>query len=136
MKVYVITSGKYSDYHIDAISLDKDEAYRICATLNNNRPADMYCDVEEYDTEGVKVISQDEIKKRFEMCVEYKSGEERWFDEEGLVTENVNNISVKRYAGSDKIEINATLPRETTEDKARKIMFDRIAKFKAERAGI
>lgn len=26
MKVYVITSGEYSDYHIDAVSLNKDDA--------------------------------------------------------------------------------------------------------------
>lgn len=136
MKVYLITSGEYSDYHVDAVSLNEQEADRICATLNNNRPLDMFCEVEEYDTDDIKVITQEEIKTRFRMCVEYKDGEERWFNEMGIVSENLNNISVKRYAGSDKIEITATLPRGTTEDKARKIMLDRIAEFKAQRANI
>lgn len=136
MKVYLITSGKYSDYHVDAVSLNEQEADRICATLNNNRPLDMFCEVEEYDTDDIKVITQEEIKTRFRMCVECKDGEERWFDEMGIVSENFNDISVKRYGGSDKIEITATLPRETTEDKARKIMLDRIAEFKAQRANI
>lgn len=136
MKVYLITSGKYSDYHVDAVSLNEQEADRICATLNNNRPLDMFCEVEEYDTDGIKVITQEEIKTRFRMRVEYKDGEERWFNEMGIVSENLNDISVKRYGGSDKIEITATLPRGTTEDKARKIMLDRIAEFKAQRANI
>lgn len=70
------------------------------------------------------------------MCVEYKSGQIRWFDEMGLVSKNVNEISVKRYGGSNKIEITATLAKGTSEEKAKKIMLDRIAKFKAERAGI
>ena len=136
MKVYLITSGEYSDYHVDAVSLDEKEAERICATFNNGRCSDMYCNIEEYDTEDIKVITQDEVKTRFCMCVEYKSGETRCFNEMGLVSENVNEISVKRYDGSDKIEITATLPKGTTEDKAKKIMFDRIARFKAERASI
>lgn len=136
MKVYLITSGKYSDYHVDAVSLDEQEADRICATLNNNRPLDMFCEVEEYNTDDIKVITQDEIKTRFRMCVEYKSGKERWFDKMGIVSEDLNEISVKRYGSSDKIEITSTLPRGTTEDKARKIMFDRIAEFKAQRANI
>ena len=34
MKVYVITSGEYSDYCINAVSLNKETAERICATLN------------------------------------------------------------------------------------------------------
>lgn len=136
MKVYLITSGIYSDYCVDAVSLDEKEAEKICATLNNGRCSDMYCNIEVYDTEDIKVITQGEIKTRFCMCVEYRSGEMRWFNEMGLVSENVNDISVKRYGGSDKIEITATLPKGTTWDKAKKIMFDRIAKFKAERAGI
>lgn len=34
MKVYVITSGEYSDYGIEAVCLDKDKAEQICATIN------------------------------------------------------------------------------------------------------
>ena len=31
MKVYVVTSGEYSDYHIDAIFLDRQKALQYCA---------------------------------------------------------------------------------------------------------
>ena len=31
MKLYVVTSGEYSDYHIDAIFLDRQKALQYCA---------------------------------------------------------------------------------------------------------
>ena len=50
MKVYVITQGEYSDYHICGVAIDKERA---------NRLAILYCDsygpatIEEFDTEDV-----------------------------------------------------------------------------------
>ena len=48
MKVYVITKGAYSDYHICGVSLDKNLADKIA-----ERCSDIYgdADVEVYDTE-------------------------------------------------------------------------------------
>ena len=57
MKVYVITSGCYSDYKIRAVSLDRNEAEKICATFNNKVVRRGYgdiCEIEEYDTENVE----------------------------------------------------------------------------------
>lgn len=137
MKVYIITSGCYSDYSIDAVSLDRGEAEKICATLNNNRCMDEFCEIEEYDTEDIKIDTKNEIKTRFRMIVGYKDTEIEMFECPHPVTADVNEISVERYGdGADRIEIIATLPRGMTEDRAKKIMFDRIAKFKSERAGI
>lgn len=34
MKVYLITSGDYSDYHVDYVKLDREEAEKICAVNN------------------------------------------------------------------------------------------------------
>lgn len=31
MKIYVVTSGEYSDYHIDAVFLDRKKAMQYCA---------------------------------------------------------------------------------------------------------
>ena len=136
MKVYVITSGIYSDYGIEAVSLDKDDAERKCATLNNQRNDD-FCEIEEYDTEDVKVESDKELKSRFKMIVGYKNGNIYMFDGGGyLVLNDINKIEVKRYMGEDRIYSTATLPRGTKPEKAKKIMLDRIAKFKAERTGI
>lgn len=43
MKVYVVTEGAYSDYHIEAVKLSIDEAVEISQRVGGN--------IEEYDTE-------------------------------------------------------------------------------------
>ena len=87
MKVYVITSGEYSDYGIRAVALSREKAALICAMLNSTKR--YYSDVatiEEYDT--------------------------------------------------DEIQIAATFPKDMPQEKARKIMKDRVAKWKAEQEGL
>lgn len=37
MKVYVITSGEYSDYGIRAVALSREKAELICAMLNSEK---------------------------------------------------------------------------------------------------
>lgn len=136
MKVYLITSGEYSDYHVDAVSLDEKEAERICGFLNKNRYYNT-CNIEEYDTDEIKVDSNEEVLDRFWMEVGYKTGEVYCYDPPVTVLGENNEIKVERgYPNESRINITATLPKGTTENKARKIMFDRIAKFKSERADI
>lgn len=48
MKVYVITKGSYSDYHICAVATDPEEAEKL-AKIYSDRWDD--AEVEEYDTE-------------------------------------------------------------------------------------
>ena len=45
MKVYVITDGDYSDYHICGVSLNEEDAKKIRDLCGH------YAEVEEYDTE-------------------------------------------------------------------------------------
>jgi hypothetical protein len=49
MKVYVITKGNYSDYHICAVTLDEQEAERLRKVYNDSYDEAV---VEEYDTDG------------------------------------------------------------------------------------
>lgn len=44
MKVYVVTEGSYSDYHIEAVKLSIEEAAEISQRVGGN--------IEEYDTEN------------------------------------------------------------------------------------
>lgn len=141
MKIYVITQGEYSDYTICAVSVDKDDAERKCALLNQNVRYGEYCEIEEYDTDDMEVETTEEVKKRFEMCVRERTGEIKWFIESYLTFENIDEAYyIKRDCfdcGKDRcIEVVATLPKDTTEEQAKKIMLDRVAKFKAEKAGI
>lgn len=50
-KVYILTSGEYSDYSIEAVKLDKDQA----ETLERIHPD---WSVEEYDTDDIKILEK------------------------------------------------------------------------------
>lgn len=51
MKVYVITAGEYSDYCIQAVTLNREKAELICAINNRNiRYSEDRSKIEEYDT--------------------------------------------------------------------------------------
>lgn len=59
MKVFVVTSGEYSDYRIEAVFLNLREAEKYCASVNKGRP-DWDLQIETYDTEdGADSYSQD-----------------------------------------------------------------------------
>lgn len=53
MKVYVLTSGEYSDYHIVGVLLDEEQA-RIAAEAMSDGYKDV--EVETYDTDELKFI--------------------------------------------------------------------------------
>ena len=139
MKVYIITSGTYSDYQIHAVKLNEDESKSVCGLLNKDRFNDDVCDIEEYDTDEIEISTQEKVMWRFRMGVGYKTGNVYFTDYPALILGDINSISVRRGhpAGNESIiNITATFPEGTYEDKAKKIMFDRIAKFKAERKRI
>lgn len=141
MKVFIITQGEYSDYSIRAVSLDKGDAEMKCALLNRNVRCGEYCKIEEYDTEDMVVYATEEVKKRFRMIVCCNTGDIRWYEESHLTFDDENKIYFSKTdcfkCGSDKhISIVATLPANTTEEQAKKIMLDRVAKFKADGSGL
>lgn len=136
MKVFVITQGIYSDYCIRAVSLDADEAERISALINANDYYDP-CEIEVYDTDEIKVESAEKVLECFWMVVGYKTGEIYCCNSGVLVLGEHNEIKVERgYRDESVIRITATFPKGTTQTHAKKVMLDRIAKFKAERAGL
>lgn len=60
MKIYIVTSGEYSDYGINAVFLDKHEAELYCATHNKKK---RWCDcvIEEYETKDGKIKTDREV---------------------------------------------------------------------------
>ena len=135
MKVYVISSGEFSEYHIAAVALEEKEARMKCAVLNNDSDDDYY-EIEEYDTDEVKVSTNADINLRFFLHVRKSSGNVIAFTD-GYMTTEQTGINVEYdYYNKEIIRCRAILPYGTTKEKARKIMLDRIAKFKAEQAGI
>lgn len=141
MKVFIITQGEYSDYCIRAVSLDKDDAERKCALLNRNVSCGEYCEVEEYDTDDMTVDTAEEVKKKFEMSVCEETGDIIYFSEICLIIGDENKVKrtngARCFGGIEWcIDVTATFPKDTTKEQVKKIMLDRVAKFKAERAGL
>ena len=138
MKVYVITSGYYSDYKIRAVSLDRSEAEKICATFNNDavkRGWGEICEIEEYDTENTKISAEKEVKIRY-MMREHRHNKGIAFIEGGyFVFDDVNKIEKKKYIDDgenvERYDITATFPKDTPKEKAQKIMLDRLAEYMA-----
>lgn len=62
MKVYVITCGEYSDYHICSVTLDKEQAELLKVRYSDE------CDeayIEEYETDNYKIKAEDAYKHMY-----------------------------------------------------------------------
>lgn len=119
MKVYVVTQGSYSEYHICGVSLDREEAEKLAKICSES---DELAEVEEYDTnDNAKAFRF----KRFFHC-------ERWMSE--IEIDEVPPYSVKELNvvnEYDDIYVNAD-----DEKMALKIAADIYAKHDAEIYGL
>lgn len=70
MKVYIVTSGTYSDYHIDGVFIDRKMAEVFCAVHHD--ADDMFDDIriEEYDTDDYLVTFRSEANLRYEVRID------------------------------------------------------------------
>lgn len=136
MKVYVITSGEYSDYYINAVALTRENAEQICAMLNS--PKRHYSDVatiEEYDTDEIQCGVNEDVGLCYEAKFNYKTLENIYWGEP-FYSFARNEIKRGLLDHRYEILIAATFPKDMPQEKARKIMKDRVAKWKAEREGL
>lgn len=136
MKVYAITSGEYSDYYINAVALTRENAEQICAMLNS--PKRHYSDVatiEEYDTDEIQCGVNEDVGLCYEAKFNYKTLENIYW---GKPFYSFARNEIKRGLLDHRYEIliAATFPKDMPQEKARKIMKDRVAKWKAEREGL
>lgn len=88
-KVYIITKGVYSDYHICAVTLDKNIAEKLCRAYTDNDRHKAW--IEEYDLnerlEDVRImycveITDDDV----EVCVDDDDNKEYEFGDRGDFT--------------------------------------------------
>ena len=138
MKVYVITEGEYSDYHIEKVFLDKAKAEEFCAL--QNRKGNSYngsWDIEEYETSDAYINSTGIVRYLYTYWIDKSHAIPKTltpsvyvvgYDKEPTVRDGNPNYS-------DFIRITFTL-QSRDEEKARKILFDTYAKYKANREGI
>ena len=128
MKIYIVTAGCYSGYHIEAVftSLRKAELY-VAAHCNTDN-----IDIEEYETADEKITDKNEvIGYLFRAELNYnKRYNKRWVVPKYLCGE-------ARFEPKSKtLKWYEIWLRENDPIKARKILQDRIAQHKAEVVGI
>lgn len=136
MKVYVITSGEYSDYCIRTVALSREKAEQICAMLNSQkRDCSDAATIEEYDTDELQCDANEDVGLCYEAVFNYKTLKNIYFDEP-FYSFARNEIKRGISGHGYEILIAATFPKDMPQEKARKIMKDRVAKWKAEQEGL
>ena len=137
MKVYIVTSGCYSDYHIDAVCLDKEDAEVIAENINgsfNDCPK-----VNEWDTDDFKIINDG--LKLFYITVllekdrlTLKSIRITAADSfQSLITSGTGILF--DYSDAPVPNLSCIL-RAKDEEHAKKIVYDKFAEWKAEKEGL
>lgn len=126
MKVYVITEGEYSDYHIIGVAESREKAKRISNMFEGSFSLP---NIEEYDTDFW--VKDDRQAYCVRVNAEGKISIGRlWHDEPiGIVTERRDWIT-------GKIDGYSVIVYAKDEKHAFKIAQDKIAEFKARKEGI
>lgn len=129
MKVYVVTQGEYSDYHIVAIFSDRHQAELKCATLNDDCK-----EVSEWDVDAETL--QGEVTKAYRISYSAYTGDIVQVDPFKYVIRGSTSKSQKLYFPIDSAPhyrsyMTYTVEAET-ENQARKIFQDKYmeAKYK------
>ena len=127
-KIYVVTQGNYSDYHIVAVTLDKEIAEKIAAKFSNDWGE---CDVEEYGDAELMLKPAWTIRfdKAGNVCDTDECDSDYSYHRIGEVYENKSIY----YGGN--YHISATVAADDLES-AIKIAAEKRAKYLAEKLGL
>ena len=130
MTIYLVTSGEYSDYHIDAVFADKEKAERFCALKNNEYNDYNEYEIEEWEEDDVEIDTVSELRNMWIGCFDQHGNLMRTvvqptFSKEKFVKQN-SWFLYNRY--SAVVFVSTT--RKTTAQKAEKILCDHYAKWK------
>lgn len=128
MKIYVVTSGCYSDYGIDAAFVDKKEAAKFAAVKNKDNNYMTY-GIEEYETADGGIDIGNNIAG-FEYSAFVKND---YFMNETLYVSSDPVPKFKSEASNNRFHV---WLEEENYDLAEKILRDRFAEYKAKKEGI
>lgn len=130
MKVYIVTDGEYSDYHIEAVFDDRKKAELHAALHNCN------C-VEEYDVNDCKI--EGNTKYYVVHYIEEGRGGELYVDNIRYSTKREHGIETHRrsefFGSTIRLMIRVSLE-EHNEERALKIAQDMYAMYKAAKEGL
>lgn len=127
-KIYVVTSGIYSEYHIDSVFLDKHKAEMYCA--ENNAQYGDECQIEEYES------ADDEIEGEIDIAWKYEIQEGDRIAR-GTIVHYTHRCLNEVTEGKYRSELTATVYlRAEDDEKALKIARDMFAQYRAEKEGL
>lgn len=132
MKVYVVTEGEYSDYHIEMVTLDKKIAQAKADLINQDEYACAY--VEEYDLVDDKSIITEAADVVDVFFVSFDTGGvlSRISQHKGK-KKPTEIIDCYKFADMSWVKVRVC---ENDKDKAIKIARDKRAEYLAEKYGI
>ena len=129
MKIYVITEGDHSDYHIVGVATDLEMAKKIQNYINREKWS--YAEIEEYDTEEWKQLVND--NRPIYYVKETEDG--------GLYASQISYDYTDRYKSANMIMTDSdgrlkVYVLANDYKHALKIASDLFAKYKAEKEGL
>lgn len=128
MKVYVIEAGVYSDRHIVAVTLNKEDAYK----LRDAAEEDDYYDaasIHEFDTDDYKII--DDQKKMYQVYIDQDSSILAFQEGRRGALLGIESSWFSKDTGHFGSNVRAN-----SEEEAKKIALDRLAEWKAREEGV
>jgi hypothetical protein len=140
-KLYAVTAGEYSDYHIITICSNKEKAEEICKLYNRGDP---YYDasIEEYE-DGVRVdLNRPIFKVTIDGPLLKESGLAFMTTEELTGSDKINSLfdtsiyTLNRVVYKPYFDTFTVVVSAENNDLAEKIAIDLVAEFKANRCGI
>lgn len=135
-KVYIVTRGEYSDYHIESVFNTKESAEKYCAVhwIDSEPP-----EIEEWDLEDGSNIECEKVYRAIHFSHDDRFDREPYYCYVLATTPFKLNIQrdMRKYL-RPIIGIHGYIPvsNEVPRDVTLKIVRDHIAKFKAEEAGL
>lgn len=136
-KVYIVTSGEYSDYRIESIFTNREAAEKYCAVYQNRYDDEPMIDERDI-TDGSEIDCEHVYKAIFFSMG--KSGSLYYADMRYSTKPFVLDICKNRHVGCWPIYgISGYIPVTKTIiswDVKKKIIFDHVAKWKSEQANL
>lgn len=126
MKVYIVTEGSYSDYHIDSVFTDLEQAQLRVATMELGEYADCP-QVEEYDTDTVHY--EGKLETVYNITYNPYTGEILRTSENKALKGYTPKVMPVVKIGDKSIRVNCendVFIVAESEDVARKIFYDRF----------
>lgn len=120
MKVYIVTSGEYSSYSIEAVFTNKKQAQLYAAAHSDDY---MYCSIETWDSDETKIDTSVQVKNRWRASIN-KTGEVKTCD---VIYETIKEKEDEIIDYGSRVQVLVTLDKGIKKEQAVKIILDRVA---------